>query len=130
MTTTDTPATSDAVRAALLDLLSTGQHHHAATPATLTAVGQVRQALATGRTRDSAGRWGYPDRLAALAVALGEVATALDGCHAQSRHPDPTQLHSALTGLAALALGWLDATPPPPTASQSDDQSDESEPPW
>ncbi|MGH4020514.1 MAG: hypothetical protein ACRDT0_15015 [Pseudonocardiaceae bacterium] len=118
MTTTTTTPTSVDVRAALLELLTTGQHHRAATPATLAAVGDTRATLATEHgDHDPTGTWApHPDRLAALATALGELGAALAGCRGRNRRPDPARLHPALTALAAVALGWLDAL-----AYQTDD---------
>ncbi|MGH3903082.1 MAG: hypothetical protein ACRDTE_02610 [Pseudonocardiaceae bacterium] len=119
MHTTTTPdptaPTRDAVHAALLELLTTGQHHHhAATPDTLSAVGDTRRILAAEHgTGDPAGR-DAPDerRLAALTQALGETAAALAELDESPWAPDPAQLLAALTELAALTLAWLDTLPP------------------
>ena len=112
-----------AVRAALVELLTTGHHHHAATPATLAAVGATRTALdQTHRTRDPAARYAPPERrLTALATALGAVGTALGD-------PDPwnqlntTILRAGLCDLAAVALGWLDTLPTPPNSADPDSE--------
>ena len=128
--TTTAPDTA-AIRAALVELLTTGQHHHAATPATLAAVGATRTALdQTHRTRDPAARYAPPERrLTALATALGAVGTALGD-------PDPwnqlniTILRAGLCDLAAVALGWLDTLPIPTTPGDNgaDDSAGDEEP--
>jgi hypothetical protein len=104
----------DAVRTALVDLLTTGQHHDAATPATLTAIGAARRALA-----ELHGAWNPASRCAhdedrhvALSSALGDIARAL--LTARPGHvPDPTELRAGLTTLTAVALAWLDTLPAP-----------------
>jgi hypothetical protein len=119
MTTTDTDSVRipicDAVRVALVELLTTGQHHHAATPTTLAAVGHTRRGLATRHpAHDPAGHFAYDhDRHAALSSALGDITTALLTAR-YHRHPDPTRLRAGLSALAAIALGWLDILPTPP----------------
>ena len=111
MTTPTDTVTRDAVRAALVDLLTIGQHHHAATPTTLTAVGHTRRALA--HHHDTHNPTAHPDqRLAALTQALDAVNDALIVIP-HPRHPDTTDLRDGLTELAALALGWLDTLPDP-----------------
>ena len=104
----------DAVRTALIELLTTGQHHHAATPTTLTQVGHARRTLAELHpTHNPAGHYaGNPDRHAALSSALGDIARALLSAHPR-REPDTTQLRAGLTVLAAVALAWLDTLPTP-----------------
>jgi hypothetical protein len=112
MTTPTTSAdtvTWSAVRAALVGLLTTGQHHHAATPATLTAVGDTRAALAD---RDFIAD--PPERrLSALTVALGVTGDALLSAPPW-QPPDTAQLRTGLTELAAIALEWLDTMPDHP----------------
>ena len=114
-----TPTDTAAVRAALVELLTTSQHHHAATPAALAAIGATRVALAdTHHTHDPAARYAPPERrLDALTAALGAVGTALFGV-APGRPLNIAALHTALHELAAVALGWLDTLPTP---SDSDD---------
>jgi hypothetical protein len=117
-----------AVRAALVGLLTTGQHHHAATPATLTAVGYTRAALAD-RDDDTAHcavscacppEW----RLTALTAALGVISDAL--LSATPRHPlDTAQLRTGLAELAAIALGWLDTLPDHPIPRPLHDDPDD-----
>jgi hypothetical protein len=108
---TDT-LTCDTVRAALVDLLTIGQHHHAATPATLTAVGDTRRALAQQHeTQDPTTHIAHDyRRLTALADALDVVSGAL-AVIPQPRFPDDAGLRDGLTELAAVALGWLDVLP-------------------
>ena len=104
--------TPDGVRVALLELLGTGRHHHAATPATLATVGQARQSLGIrlGADDPTAAHTGEHRRLAALTRALGEVSTALFTAWLADATPDSLTLRAPLADLAALALGWLDAT--------------------
>lgn len=103
MTTPTDPLTSEAVRTALVDLLTIGQHHHAGTPATLTAVGDTRRSLAHRLTLDD-------QRLTALNDALSAVSEALLVVP-PPRRPDTAALRDGLTELAAVALGWLDTLP-------------------
>jgi len=103
MTTPTDTLTRDAVRIALVDLLTIGQHHHAGTPATLTAVGDTRRALADRFPQDD-------QRLVSLRQALGAVSAALIAVP-QPRRPDAAGLRDGLTELAAVALGWLDTLP-------------------
>jgi hypothetical protein len=111
MTTPPDTVTRDAVRAALVDLLTIGQHHHAATPATLTAVGHTRRAL-THHHNPAVHDDHEDQRLAALTQALDAVNDALIVIP-HPRHPETTELRDGLTELAALALGWLDTLPDP-----------------
>lgn len=114
MPTPTNTLTRDTVRAALVELLTIGQHHHAATPATLTAVGDTRQALDTQHGNQHPADHSVDDhqRLAALSQALATVGGALIAVP-QPRRPDTSGLHDGLTELAAVALGWLDALPNP-----------------
>jgi NTP pyrophosphatase (non-canonical NTP hydrolase) len=107
--------TRGAVRAALVDLLTTGQHHHAATEATLTAVGDARAALAGQHgSADPAASCAAPEwRLTTLIVALGFISSALFNT-TEWQPPDTAQLRTGLTELAAITLGWLDALAKPP----------------
>jgi hypothetical protein len=71
----------DALRSALLDLLTT-DHHDAATPATLTAVSKTRRGLAERSTNPETdspvGRFTHPyPRLAGLSHALGLIGSEL-----------------------------------------------------
>jgi hypothetical protein len=115
-TTTDTTRipVCDAVRTALIDLLTTGQHHNAATTATLRAVGATRTALVElhqcSRRNPVAHYASVEDRHAALSSALGDTARALLVEHS---FPDTTLLWAGLTTLAAVALAWLDTLPHP-----------------
>lgn len=111
---TDT-LTRDAVRDALVELLTIGQHHHAATHPTLTAVGHTRQALAVqhGNQHPAAHSTDDHQRLAALSQALATVGGALIAVP-HPRRPDTTGLRNGLTELAAVALGWLDTLSDPP----------------
>jgi hypothetical protein len=114
----------DAVRTALLDLLTTGQHHDAATPATLTAIGRARRTLTKVHgTQNPASRYADDeDRHLALSSALGDIASAL--LTARPSHvPDPTELRAGLTTLTAVALAWLDTLPTPPR--DNDDPDDD-----
>jgi hypothetical protein len=125
MTTTDTTTDAvripvcEAVRTALIDLLTTGEHHDAASVATLRAVASTRASLAqhTGRHRPVARYALAEDRHTALSSALGDVAHAL--C-TERPIPDYDQLYAGLTTLAAVALAWLDALPHP-----EDEEDDE-----
>ena len=127
MTTTDTTDTvripiCDAVRVALIELLTTGQHHHAATPTTLATIDQARQELAAlHRAHDPAGRYAYDqDRPTALSSALGDIGAALFGARPH-RRPDPARQRAGLGVRAAIALGWLDALPHPDDHDSPDD---------
>jgi hypothetical protein len=119
MTTTDTDSVRipicDAVRVALVELLTTGQHHYAATPPTLATVGQARRELAARHHGDDPAARHAPffTRHAALSSALGDVGAALltAGPH---RLPDPAIVRAGLSVLAAVALSWLDILPTPP----------------
>lgn len=115
--------TREAVRAALIELLSTDQHHHAATPATLTAISDTRRVLAElHRAHDPAGRYAPDhDRHAALSSALGDIGRALLTTHP---HPNPTRLRAGLTVLTAVALGWLDTLPHPDDHDSPDNGPD------
>jgi hypothetical protein len=121
-TPTDT-ATRQAVHAALVELLTTGQHHHAATPDTLAAVGDTRRTLAAEHGSHDPARAGASDehRLAALTNSVGQIGSALFSANSLGEWPDPVRLYRALAELAAVALGWLDALP---------DGSDGEEPPF
>ena len=112
--------TCDAVRAALVDLLTIGQHHHAATSATLSAVGDTRRALSHQHgTQDPTAHYAHDHRrLTALTHALDAVNGAL-AVGTQPRQPDAAGLRNRLTELAALALGWLDTLTDP---SHPDDE--------
>jgi hypothetical protein len=134
MTATDTTDTvripiCDAVRVALVELLTTGQHHHAATPSTLTTIGQARRELAAlHRAHDPAGYFAHDqDRHAALSSALGDIGAALFGARPH-RHPDPARLRAGLGVLAAVALGWLDALPTPDPPREDPDDGPYAEP--
>jgi hypothetical protein len=102
----------DAVRTALIDLLTTGQHHDAASAATLRAVGTTRTHLVElhqhSRHNPVARHAQAEDRHAALSSALGDIARTL---LADRRHDHCTPLRAALTTLAAIALAWLDTLP-------------------
>jgi hypothetical protein len=102
-TMTTNIVTCDAVRAALVDLLTIGQHHHAATPGTLSAIGDTRRALSH--------QHGTQDPTAHYAQALDAVNGAL-AVVPQPRQPDAAGLRHGLTELAAVALGWLDTLDP------------------
>lgn len=125
MTATETRIpVCDAVRVALVELLTTGQHHHAATPHTLTQVGDTRRLLAElHHTNDPADRHApQPTRHAALSSALGDIGRALLAA-GPYRHPDTAALRGGLSVLAAVALGWLDTLPLPDP--ESDDGRDD-----
>ncbi|MGB6163437.1 MAG: hypothetical protein WBF75_12865 [Pseudonocardiaceae bacterium] len=111
--TTGVP-TREAVRLALIELLTTSAHHDAATPATLTAIADTRRDLATLHSRTNpAGRHAPErDRHAALSGALGDISKALLATYPY-RHTDPWRLRAGLTVLAAVALAWLDTLPHP-----------------
>jgi hypothetical protein len=123
-TTTDTTRIPicDAVRIALIDLLTTGQHHDAATTATLRAIGTTRTHLAAlhqhNRHNPIARYAQSEDRHAALSSALGDTARAL---LAEQPFPDITLLRAGLTTLAAVALAWLDTLPHPNPADPDDE---------
>lgn len=114
MPTSADSVTWEAVRVALVDLLTIGQHHQAATLATLAAVGDTRHALANQHgMHDPAAHFAPDDRrLAALTQALDAVGGALIVVP-QPRRPDTAGLRDGLAELAAVALGWLDALPDP-----------------
>ncbi|MBV9013063.1 MAG: hypothetical protein JO272_13620 [Pseudonocardiales bacterium] len=126
MTTTHTIDTAtripiyDAVRAALIELLTT-QHYDAATTCTLRAVGEMRTNLIELHRRRHHNPIAHhataQDRLIALNSALGQIADAL---LTQRPHPDIPQLHDGLTVLTALALAWLDTLPHPDTNEDDD----------
>ena len=124
MTTTTPPElTRQAVQAALIELLTTGPHHHAATPATLATVGQARLAAEHQHsTTDLSARCASDDRrLAALTRALGRIAAALLTPGTWDR-PDPARLRPELADLAAVALAWLDTLPAHPDPSDGPDE--------
>jgi uncharacterized protein YejL (UPF0352 family) len=114
MTTPSDTVTCEAVRVALIDLLTIGQHHHAATAASLTAVGNTRHALVNQHGTQDPTAHLAPDnrRLTALTQAMGAVSSALITV-SQPRRPDATGLRDGLAELAAVALGWLDVLPDP-----------------
>ena len=126
-TMTTTVTDTAAIRAALVELLTTGQHHHAATPATLAAIGATRTALdQTHGTRDPAARYAPPEqRLVALTAALGAIGTALADANPWNQL-NTTILRTGLCDLAAVALGWLDTLPTPTTSD--DTRGDDEEP--
>jgi hypothetical protein len=97
----------EAVRGALLELLTIGQYHDAATPATLRAVGATRTALAKldprSRHNPVASDAHNLARHVALKNALADTVGAL------YLLPDTTHLRVGLSTLAAVALAWLDA---------------------
>jgi hypothetical protein len=128
MSTTPDALTRQAVHTALVELLTTGQHHHAVTPATLAAVGDTRRTLAAEHGSHDPARAGAGDehRLAALTNSLGQIGSALFYASSLGEWPDPVRLYSALAELAAVALGWLDALPDPP-AEPGDHQGDQGE---
>lgn len=97
--------TSETVRVALVELLTVGQHHHAASHATLNAVGDSRRARGD-RVVDE------DQRFKALDRSLGAVARALIVA-LQPPGSDTAALRDALSELAATALGWLDTIPAP-----------------
>jgi hypothetical protein len=130
-TTTDTTRIPicDAVRTALIDLLTTGQHHDAATTATLRAVGTTRTHLAAlhqHSRHNPIARYAQPeDRHAALSSALGVIAGTL----LADRGPNhATPLRASLTTLAAVALAWLDTLPHPNPADEGYHDCAEPEP--
>lgn len=120
MPTPTNTLTRDVIRAALVELLTIGQHHHAGTPTTLTAIGNTRRALATqhGIQNPAAHSADDHQRLAALSQALATVGGAVIAVP-HPRRPDTAGLHDGLTELAAVTLGWLDTLPNP---SHPDDE--------
>jgi hypothetical protein len=130
MTTTGAP-TRDAVRVALIELLSTSEHPGAATPATLAAIADTRRDLAALHGPDDPAAHHAPerDRHAALSNALGDIGKALlAGRHQRYRCTDPWRLRAGLTVLAAVALGWLDTLPQHPDPHNSDEFDDGPDP--
>jgi hypothetical protein len=105
MTTPTEALTREAVRAALVELLTVGQHHNAASPATLTVVGSTRRTRA-----DRVPHGGH--RLKDLNHALNAVAKAFVALRTPNSHT--TALREGLTELAAVALSWLDTITDPP----------------
>jgi hypothetical protein len=125
------PVSTDAVRPdlvcqALVELLTIGQHHHAATSATLTTVGVTRRALAAQHgISDPTNPWSSPEwRLAALTKALGMVADEVFTPTAPGSQPS-AHLPRGLAELAAVALGWLDALPTLTPVTDAADPDDE-----
>lgn len=92
--------TRDMVQTALIELLTIGQHHYAATTATLDTVGDARQS--TGHLADDR------QRLAVLSHALDMVGGTLTVLPS-----DIAELRRGLADLAAVALSWLDVLPYP-----------------
>jgi hypothetical protein len=106
----------EAVRTTLVELLTLGQHHYAATPRTLTLIGNARRNLAQhyGAAHNPAGLCATDhERLTALGTGMGDLATTLH-INPPPYSPDPTELRASLSFLAAVALGWLDTLPSPP----------------
>jgi hypothetical protein len=103
-------ADAASLRTALVELLTKGQHHDAATPAVLAAVGQERREREA--QRDQWTREGDHHHLATLTTRLGEVAHLLTA----AVHDDTTRsprawlavLRTNLTRLSADTLAWLD----------------------
>lgn len=93
---TTAPVTREAVRAALLELRITGDHRNAASTTSLWAIADARRELATRHpaTNPAGQLTPDPQRLAALARALGDIGSAL---------------------IAAHTLGWLDTLGPTPS---------------
>jgi hypothetical protein len=110
-TTTGAPI-RETVRLALIELLSTGEHPGAATPATLTAIADTRHDLAAlhGLNNPAAHYAPESDRHAALSSALGDIGKALLTTR-HHRYTDAWRLRAGLTVLAAIALAWLDTLP-------------------
>lgn len=106
--------TRDTVRAALVELLTIGQHHDAANLTTLSAVGNTRRALAHQHgTHDPTAPFALDDqRLAALNHAL-ETVNRTPITLPPPQRPDTAGLRDGLSELAAIALSWLDTLPVP-----------------
>lgn len=121
--------TSAAVGAALVELLTTGQHHHAGTPVTLAAVGRARRGLAEYGIADPAASFASPDRRLAALTAAGAIGSAL-ATVGPGRPPCTNRLHTALTELAAVALGWLDTLPAPGRSHHDEDPGSGDEQPF
>jgi hypothetical protein len=131
MTTTDPTSTPtrETVRLALIELLNTGEHPGAATPATLAAVADTRRDLTAlhGPHDPAAHHAPERDRHAALSSALGDIGKALlTAHHHHDHHTDPWRLRAGLTVLTAVALGWLDTLPhtDDPEPDEFDDRPD------
>jgi hypothetical protein len=97
MTTPTEAQTRETVRVALVDLLTVGQHHHAASHTTLSAVGDTRRSMADRLVQDA--QW---------LRSLSEALTAVTGAFVAGRTP-----RDGLAELAAVALCWLDTIPGP-----------------
>lgn len=127
--TTNDVTTCDAVRTALIELLTTGPRtFDAATPATLHAIAATRTTLLaqhTGRNRPVACSALAEDRHTALSSALGDIADAL---RTEGPIPDYDQLYAGLTTLAAVALAWLDALHHPDNEDDDEDHHHYAEP--
>ncbi|HEX6405145.1 MAG TPA: hypothetical protein VF003_18630 [Pseudonocardiaceae bacterium] len=97
MTTSTEALTRETIRVALVELLTVGQHHNAASHTTLSAVGDTRRSMADRFVHDD-------QRLRALSGAL----TAVTKAFVAEQTP-----RDGLAELAAIALGWLDTIPGP-----------------
>jgi hypothetical protein len=96
------------------------------TPATLTAVGDARAALADRHGADDpAASRACPEwRLTALTTALSVISGALFSA-TPWQPPDTAALRTGLAELAAIALGWLDTLPGhPPDLPLPEDPGD------
>jgi hypothetical protein len=116
-TMTTTVTDTAAVRAALVELLTIGQHHHAAT----------RTALATKHPHadyDPTAVFAAPERrLVTLAAALGTVGAALADTDPYNQL-NITILRAGLCDLAAVTLSWLDTLPTPGDNAANDNAAD------
>ncbi|MGO1049189.1 hypothetical protein [Crossiella sp. CA198] len=109
------------IAATLVELLTTGQHFHAATPAVLAAVGaeRVRQRAKHGVHAPDSPSMNNHERLVVLVEEVGEIARAM------SHDGTLAGLCSELTQVAAVVLAWLDALAEDPA-----EQEDWEEPPF
>ena len=114
----------DAVRTALIELLSTGEHPEVASAATLSAVAHARRDLTVLHANLNPAGPHAPDsaRQAALLSALGDIGGALLATY--HHRPSAARLRAGLTVLTTVALGWLDALPHPANGCGCDHDCD------
>jgi hypothetical protein len=108
----------DALRAALLDVLTHCPHEDLARPSVLAAVGAERAERDNDPDDPCSAGDSNLTRLADLTSQTGQVANAMVTCASdRSGH-----VYDALTCLVAIALAWLDELADRVEAAQSDNE--------